>query len=809
MLYIVLTASIWLWAKDQKLSGFKQTIIGIIFGLSSVLSTHFGVPYEHMVINVRDIGPLAAGLFFSPASGVIAGLIGGIERYIVGTYFGIGSYTRIACSVSTCLAGFVALIMRTKIFKGRKPSPFYAFFMGSVMEVFHMNTVFITHQADMRMAFSVVSISSIPMIIFTGIGLALSSLLLQVLTGEWNNPLRKQREEEVSLSQKFQRWLFIITSIVILGNFIFSFMVQSRSAYQNGKVLLEENSKNIKAGYLNGEKIISADSNIIYAIISEDGTVIKGNNPRISAVFDDYKNIEKDAGTTKNTVLWGVKSLVYINKLDDNSLIITSIDKSEAYWYRDAQAYETAFADILLFTVIYVLIAYLVNQIVVNNIQLINASLSKITNGNLNEVVTVRNSSEFASLSDDINQTVVTLKGYIEAAEKRIEQELLLARTIQLSALPQNFNFPERNEFELYATMKPAKEVGGDFYDFFFVKRDKIALVIADVSDKGIPAALFMMRSKTAIRSFAEGGGTLEDVMTRVNKALYEGNDAEMFVTAWIGILDLKTGIMQCANAGHEYPAIMRSNGRYELFKDKHGIPLAAMDEIKVKTYELQLYPGDRLFVYTDGVPEAINENKEQYGTDRMIEALNRTTDKTVSETLAVVAEDINNYKGKADQFDDITMLGFDFVRLAKFIRSGEKYKKQLTVEASTDNLQKVMDFIGSNLNEIRCDAKNKTKIEVSVEELFVNIASYAYSNKEGNAEISFDFDAASRTVSIVFADSGIRYNPLEKEDPDITLSAEERQIGGLGIFMVKKYMDEVLYDFVENKNIVTIIKKI
>ena len=335
--------------------------------------------------------------------------------------------------------------------------------------------------------------------------------------------------------------------------------------------------------------------------------------------------------------------------------------KSEVYWYRDAQAYEFALADILLFTAIYVLIAYLVNRIVVNNIQLINTSLSKITNGNLNETVTVRNSLEFASLSDDINQTVVALKGYINAAEKRIEQELILARTIQTSALPQIFNFPDRDEFELFASMNPAKQVGGDFYDFFFVDRNKIAFVIADVSGKGIPAALFMMRSKTAIRSFAEAGGTPEEILIKTNEALCEGNDAEMFVTVWIGILDLATGCMACANAGHEYPAIMHQNGKYELIKDKHSVALAAMPGIKPKPYEIKLELNDRIFVYTDGVPEAINEKEEQYGTERMLEVLNTTVGMSMENTLNKVSASVNSFKGEAEQFDDITMLGIEF----------------------------------------------------------------------------------------------------------------------------------------------------
>ena len=291
-----------------------------------------------------------------------------------------------------------------------------------------------------------------------------------------------------------------------------------------------------------------------------------------------------------------------VEKLEDDTMLLTLLPVKEVYANRDMQAYETALADILLFAVIYLLISVLVQQIVVNNIQLVNQSLDKITGGDLNEVVNVRNASEFASLSDDINQTVSVLKGYIAAAEKRIEQELEFARSIQDAALPKNFKYP-RTDFELFAMMDPAKEVGGDFYDFFFVDNDHLALVIADVSGKGIPAALFMMRAKTAIRNLAESGRAPSEILFRANNTLCDGNDAEMFVTAWIGIIDLGTGEMRCANAGHEYPVLMRAGGEYELFKDKHGLALAAMEDMRYREYEIQLNPGDRLFVYTDGIP--------------------------------------------------------------------------------------------------------------------------------------------------------------------------------------------------------------
>ena len=340
--------------------------------------------------------------------------------------------------------------------------------------------------------------------------------------------------------------------------------------------------------------------------------------------------------------------------------VFTQIPKREVYESRDIQAYETMLADILFFTVIYVLISLLVQRMVVDNLLRVNKSLNRITDGDLNEKVDVYTSSEFASLSDDINLTVDVLKGYIDAAEKRMEQELLLAHTIQDSALPKNFTFSHKG-FEIFAAMDPAREVGGDFYDFFFVAADKMALVIADVSDKGVPASLFMMRSKTAIRGLAESGYEPEEIFFRVNNELCEGNELNMFVTVWMGIIDLNTGDMKCLNAGHEYPALMRKGGEYEILRDKHRLPLGAMHNMKYTGYDLHLDPGDCLYVYTDGIPDAININEEQYGIARMLDALNTYKDASMEGLLQAVKADQDAFVDGADQFDDITMIGFRF----------------------------------------------------------------------------------------------------------------------------------------------------
>ena len=209
--------------------------------------------------------------------------------------------------------------------------------------------------------------------------------------------------------------------------------------------------------------------------------------------------------------------------------------------------------------------------------------------------------------------------------------------------------------------MKPAKEVGGDFYDFFFVDADKIALVMADVSGKGIPASLFMMRSKASIRGLAETGSMPVQICEKANNELCEGNEISMFVTAWIGIIDLKTGIIRCVNAGHEYPAWSRRNGRFELLRDKHCPPLGVMEDLKYNEYEIRLEPGDCIFLYTDGIPEAINSETEQYGTSRMLDALSDNRDLPVKDLLDAVKRDVNGFAGSTAQFDDLTIMGFRY----------------------------------------------------------------------------------------------------------------------------------------------------
>ena len=250
----------------------------------------------------------------------------------------------------------------------------------------------------------------------------------------------------------------------------------------------------------------------------------------------------------------------------------------------------------------------------------------------------------------------------VTAEKERIGAELGLATDIQASMLPHIFPaFPMRSEFDIYASMDPAKEVGGDFYDYFLIDDDHLCLVIADVSGKGVPAALFMMASKIILQSVAMLGNSPAEILRRANEAICSNNEAQMFVTVWLGILELSTGRLTAANAGHEFPALRQPGGGFELYKDRHGFVIGGMEGVKYREYEIQLEPGSKLFVYTDGVAEATSAEQELYGTERMIDALNADPDAAPQQILKNVRASVDGFVKDAEQFDDLTMLCVEY----------------------------------------------------------------------------------------------------------------------------------------------------
>ena len=269
--------------------------------------------------------------------------------------------------------------------------------------------------------------------------------------------------------------------------------------------------------------------------------------------------------------------------------------------------------------------------------------------------------SSVQKMEDDIIQYIANIRS-ITAEKERIGAELSIATQIQADMLPRIFPaFPGRKEFDIFATMTPAKEVGGDFYDFFLIDENHLGLVMADVSGKGVPAALFMVIAKTLIKNRAQMGGGPAEILNYVNEQLCEGNDAELFVTVWFAILDLTTGKGLAANAGHEHPALRRAGGEYELVIYRHSPAVATMEGMRFREHEFELHPGDCLFVYTDGVAEATDAHDELFGNERMLAALNEDPDANPETLLRTVRRHIDSFVGDAPQFDDITMLGLRY----------------------------------------------------------------------------------------------------------------------------------------------------
>ena len=284
------------------------------------------------------------------------------------------------------------------------------------------------------------------------------------------------------------------------------------------------------------------------------------------------------------------------------------------------------------------------------------------------ELGEIRSDNEIEELADAFSSMLSDLESYMEeirvatADKERLGAELDMAASIQSSQLPSTFPaFPGRNEFSIFASMTPAKTVGGDFYDFFLIDDDHIALVMADVSGKGVPASLFMMISKLLIKNSLQNGKSPAEALTDTNKQLTENNEAKQFVTVWLAVIEISTGKGIAANAGHEHPVLRRAGKDYELVEYKHSVPVATLKKAKFSEHEFELHPGDSLFVYTDGVPEATNAGDELFGNDRMLVALNKNPAAGPRLILKTVKDSVDEFVGEAEQFDDLTMLCFRY----------------------------------------------------------------------------------------------------------------------------------------------------
>ena len=912
----------------------KQIIIGVLFGVVSAFASSYGVSWLGTVVNVRDAAPLSAGLIFGAPAGIISGLIGGLYRWF-SVYWGAGTYTRLACSIATILAGFMAAGLRKLMFDDKKPTWGYGVCIAIVCEVIHMILIFITNMDNSYYAFEFVKGATAPMMLGNAIAVGVSILMISLLKRERFN--RKKGSERIA--HTFQRRLLSCIVIAYLVTSSFSYFLQNgisqidtkemftvaisdvesdvrgksnqhllliaeqvKKEYENNPNVslqaLTEKYEIVEINIVNPEGLIidSTEADVInnydmnsksqskefvdtlkvqdsfvqeysprgkdnsvwrkYAAMNlRDGGFIQvgydseqfhemlnefvvdvTKNRHVGtdgfiAVCDENLYMVTDnayagkyiseigidppeemlAGRTSTSIyhaelIDGINNMgieyMYVFKFIEGYCVIAAMPYNEAMFMRDASLLTSIFMEVLIFATLFVFIYILIKRVIINNLKKVNDTLSQITDGDLNVTVDVRSNEEFASLSDDINSTVSTLKRYIAEAAARIDKELEYAKQIQLSALPTNF--PEGEEYNICAQMIAAKEVGGDFYDFYKLSDTTVAFLVADVSGKGIPAAMFMMTAKTIIKDLAESGIPVNEIFTKANEKLCENNESGMFVTAWMGILDIPSGQLQFANAGHNPPLLKRADGSFEYLKTRSGFVLAGMEGVRYRAGELTLYPGDRFFLYTDGVPEATNAENVLYGEDRLLAFINQNSNMNAIEFLPALKANIDEFVGEAPQFDDITMLMFDY----KPKKGGERMTERV-FPAKIEVLSDVLGFVDQMLDSYECPMKIQTAVCVAIEEVFVNVAKYAYGDGEGDMKLGIGFDEETRAITFRMSDKGIPFDPLKKPDPDITLSAEEREIGGLGIFITKKTMNSVSYCYENGENILTMIKNI
>lgn len=428
----------------------------------------------------------------------------------------------------------------------------------------------------------------------------------------------------------------------------------------------------------------------------------------------------------------------------------------------------------------------------------LSAVASEYGNGNFsNTPDEVQSDDEIGVLSKAMADMRLNLLNYIEKErlevkeKQKAESELLIAQDIQKSALSRSF--PSHDAFKMYANMVPARLVGGDFYDFFFTDRNHFCVVAADVSGKGMPAALYMMKSQTLIKNIIKEKHDLAEALYQINNELYEGNDSCMFVSAFIAVTDIFSGKMEYINAGHTHPLIDEGSG-YRYLRPEKNTVLGVRKNFNFVAESMMLTKGCRLFLYTDGVTEAENEQSNFFGEQKLLEALSNNLS-SPADTLHHVYEKIQEFAGNAPQSDDITMLEFCF----EGINGGA-----LTVDAKNENLVHVINFLKQDMTRLGVYPDIQFKVISAAEEIFANIADYAYpQTPDGKAELITNM--SDDTYMVAFIDSGQKYNPLARKDPNVTGELSKRQIGGLGIYIAKILSDEIEYLYDNNHNILKI----
>ena len=483
-------------------------------------------------------------------------------------------------------------------------------------------------------------------------------------------------------------------------------------------------------------------------------------------------------------------------------IVVMEMPSTMVFSNRLVNTLTTSLSALVLLSAVYVLAAVLLKRVVTDKMEDVNGRLEEITDGKLDTKVVVRSSVEFAKLSDGINTTVDAMNGWIHEAETRMAQDLKTAKAIQESNLPRTFPpFPEIDRFDIYASMNAAKEVGGDFFDFFLIDDQTLGFLIADVSGKGIPGALFMMAAKSEIENHMQTGMKIEEAIAGANARLCANNDADMFVTVWAATLNYQTGELTYVNAGHN-PPLLRHNGEWSWMRKKCGLFLGTFATAKYRSDTITIEEGDEILLYTDGVNEAFSAEGEEYGNDRLEAFMADHVNEHPRELVNNLRKSVADWAEGAEQSDDITMVCLEY-GVAPEASGTETYV------ATLDNLPAMMEPIQKELSDRLCPMGVMNKIEIALEEMLVNVCRYAYASEEqpGKVQVSYVYTGNPSSITVELRDWGVPFDPLTRKDPTAPASIQEAKIGGLGIFMTKKSVDDMSYMRDDDANVVVFKK--
>ena len=431
--------------------------------------------------------------------------------------------------------------------------------------------------------------------------------------------------------------------------------------------------------------------------------------------------------------------------------------------------------------------------------------IEALNNGLIQEIK-VLNDKLLQKVESQEQELITSSKNLKETQQEknRMETDLTIARDIQLSMLPLIFPaFPYREDINVYAELIPAKEVGGDFYDFYFLDEDNLAFVVGDVSGKGVPAALMMAVCKTILKSTASTERSTAKILTHVNHEMSVQNKNYMFVTVFMAILNTRTGDIVYTNAGHNPTILKKKNGEFVKLADLHGPALAAVDGIVYEETSLKIEQGDALLAYTDGITEAHNSKNELFSEERLDALIKDNPFVNPETTVKQIIKEIKDFEGNQESFDDITALCIQFVGSEEVA----VYYSKLLIGNQLPNINLAIEKFEEFAAEHGIPDTVSMQVNIVLDELLANIINYGFLDEEEHV-IDIEIRFNGEKLIIIFSDDGIPFNPFEKTPPDTELSISEREIGGLGVHIVKKLMDDYSYKRTIGKNVISITKR-